>query len=289
MVGYHCGRRERDEEQPVGPKEPNRNQGEETQQSRWGFRGMTVRDWLDLLVVPLALAVIGVAFSVQQDARQQRVENQRAKAERELAEQNAQDEALQAYLDQMSQLTLDRDLLEAERGDPAYVLAQARTSTAILRLDANHNESVASFLSDSGLSERSKTSGGLLNHIVLPQAKLSDANLQEADLSWADLRGADLSGAFLVGADLSHTYLKNADLSDTYLIGADLSDSDLQYSAKLSNADLTYADLSNARGITNEEIEQQASRLKKAIMPNGQEYEDWLKDREARKEDGDNE
>jgi len=230
---------------------------------------MTVRDWLDLLVVPLALAVIGVAFSVQQDARQQRVENQRAKAERELAEQNAQDEALQAYLDQMSQLTLDRDLLEAERGDPAYVLAQARTSTAILRLDANHNESVASFLSDSGLSERSKTSGGLLNHIVLPQAKLSDANLQEADLSWADLRGADLSGAFLVGADLS--------------------DSDLQYSAKLSNADLTYADLSNARGITNEEIEQQASRLKKAIMPNGQEYEDWLKDREARKEDGDNE
>ena len=35
--------------------------------SRWtGFRGMTVRDWLDLLVVPLALVVIGFVFSLQQ-------------------------------------------------------------------------------------------------------------------------------------------------------------------------------------------------------------------------------
>jgi hypothetical protein len=51
---------------------------------------MTVRDWLELLVVPLALVVIGFLFSVQQDARQQRIEDQRAEAERELAEQRAQ-------------------------------------------------------------------------------------------------------------------------------------------------------------------------------------------------------
>jgi hypothetical protein len=38
------------------------------------------------------------------------IENERAEAERELAEQRAQDEALQAYLDQMSQLMLDRNL-----------------------------------------------------------------------------------------------------------------------------------------------------------------------------------
>jgi cytochrome c-type biogenesis protein CcmH/NrfF len=69
---------------------------------------MTVRDWLDLLVVPLALVVISFLFTTQQDQRQQRTENQRAEAERELAEQRAQDEALQAYLDQMSQLIVDR-------------------------------------------------------------------------------------------------------------------------------------------------------------------------------------
>ena len=51
---------------------------QQTKQSRWGFRGKTVWNWMELLIVPLALAVIGLAFSVQQDARQQRIENQRA-------------------------------------------------------------------------------------------------------------------------------------------------------------------------------------------------------------------
>ena len=89
--------------------------------------------------------VIGFLFTARQD--------QRAEAERELAEQRAQDEALQAYLDQMSQLILDRKLLEAEPGDPVHTLAQARTSTVILRLDAEHNESVTRFLSNGGMRE----------------------------------------------------------------------------------------------------------------------------------------
>jgi cell division protein FtsB len=69
-------------------------QREDAKQSRWGFRGMTVRNWLELLIVPQALAAVGFWFTAQQDARQQRIENQRAQAERELAEQRAQDEAL---------------------------------------------------------------------------------------------------------------------------------------------------------------------------------------------------
>jgi len=32
---------------------------------------MTVRDWLQLLVVPVALVVIGFVFTMQQDVRQQ--------------------------------------------------------------------------------------------------------------------------------------------------------------------------------------------------------------------------
>src|SRR5215204_5833137 len=91
----------------------------------------------------------------------EKLENQRAEAERALAEQRAQDEALQAYLNQMSQLMLERKLLEAEQGDPVYTLAQARTSTVILRLDAEHNASVIRFLSDSGLAW-SVSSGGFI-------------------------------------------------------------------------------------------------------------------------------
>jgi hypothetical protein len=216
---------------------------------------MTVRDWLQLLIVPLALVVIGFLFSVQQDARQQRIENQRAEAERKLAEKRAQDEALQAYLDQMSQLMLERKLLEAEQGDPVHTLAQARTSTVILRLDAEHNESVTRFLINSGLAVKSDPSPRLLSRIALSHATLRDAQLYEADLSVADLTNADLT---------------NADLSGAYL-----------YRADLSGAYLSFADLSDAQEINNEKLERQAKSLKGATMTNGQKYEDWLKEREG--------
>jgi hypothetical protein len=237
---------------------------------RWtGFRGKSVWDWMQLFIVPLMLVIITLAFSFQQDARQaerdeflarqtQRIENQRAKAERELAEQRAQDEALQAYLDQMSQLMLDRKLLEAEPGDPVHTLAQARTSTAILRLDAEHNKSVTRFLIDSGLAASSEGSPRLLREITLSRATLSGAPLPNADLGDANLRGAILSGA---------------DLSDAELSFADLSD------ANLSGANLRGAEI-----ITNEKLEQQAASLKGATMPNGQKHGEWLKSKGSGKD-----
>jgi hypothetical protein len=103
-----------------------------------------------LLIVPLVLILITLAFSMRQDARQQQIESERAEGERTIQQQNAQDEALQAYLDRMSQLMLERDLLEAGDDDPVFTLAQARTSTVIARLDGEHNSSVARFLSDAG-------------------------------------------------------------------------------------------------------------------------------------------
>jgi Pentapeptide repeats (8 copies) len=297
---------------------------QQTKKSRWGFRGMTVRDWLPIggaLLVALVIALGSWAITWQL----QKLENQRAEAERELAEQRAQDEALQAYLDQMSHLILDRQLLEVEQGDPVHTLAQARTSTAILRLDAEHNESVTHFLITSGLSVRSKDSPRLLRGSTLSHAKLSGAHLPNADLGDADLSGADLSnalllnanlivadlsgasllgadldnadliahlananlsGASLLGADLSDGNLFSADLSDGNLIGADLSRADLS-DANLVGANLENANLSGADGITNAELEQQTVSLEGADMPNGQKYEDWLKSG-LREEDGKN-
>jgi uncharacterized protein YjbI with pentapeptide repeats len=293
--------------------------------SRWtGFRGMTVREWLDLLVVPLALVVISFVFTTQQDQRQQRTENQRAEAERELAVQRAQDEALQAYLDQMSTLMLERNLLESEVGDPVYTLAQARTSTIMTTLDAEGNRKVTRFLTDVGLTGTGESSISLLKEIELEHAELrvanlTGANLREADLSRADLSLAnmvganlslavlveadlseinmlrgDLSGSTLYGADLSRAYVASGDLSYTELVKADLSGANIKRAnlsnaslqgANLTDADLTNANLTGAEGITNEELEQQAASLEGATMPNSQKYEDWHKDREKRQQD----
>jgi uncharacterized protein YjbI with pentapeptide repeats len=279
---------------------------------RWtGFRGMTVRDWLQLLIVPFALVVIGFLFTLQQDARQQaiedqraqqaqKIENKRAEAERELAEQRAQDEALQAYLDQMSGLLLERDLRASEVESEVRTLARARTLTVLARLDPRGRTAAMQFLEEAVLIQHVEGIGPIirLNDAALSKADLryTDlryANLSDANLSDAKLRGANLKNADLGFTDLSKADLSKADLSGdfgTYLGYADLSDADLTNTnlgnnTDLGGADLSGADLSGAEGITNEELEQQAASLKGATMPNGQKYEDWLKDRESGKED----
>ena len=70
MVRYDGGWNVKDEERSVWQTKPEREQKEETEQSRWGFRGMTVRNWLELLIVPLVLVGIGLLFEMQQAERQ---------------------------------------------------------------------------------------------------------------------------------------------------------------------------------------------------------------------------
>jgi len=280
---------------------------------------MTLRSWLELLVVPLALVVIGFLFSVQQDARQQRIEdqraqqaqkieNQRAEAERDLAEQRAQDEALQAYFDQMSRL-----LLEDLRSDKVQVAMRARTLTVLESLDDSRKKWVIRFLDEANLVQTLYTDAG---NPRKPVVSLEGADLSGADLSDADLSGAKLMYANLSGATLSHTVfhgtdLFNADLSDATMFSSQLSGADLSYAdlsdanlkqanlggigadlggAGLYKTDLRGADLEGANGITNEKLAERVSGskfLEGATMPNGQKYEDWLKS-QGRREDGEN-
>jgi uncharacterized protein YjbI with pentapeptide repeats len=142
-----------------------------------------------------------------------------------------------------------------------YTLAQARTSTVILRLDAEHNESVIRFLGDSGLAASDEASVSLLREITLSHATLSNAPLGDANLSSANLSGADLSFANLSGADLSDADLIGANLSDAILVNANLS------GAVMDTANLSGANLGGAKGVTKERLEQEAVSLTGATMP----------------------
>src|SRR5215207_8858571 len=255
----------RGDERSVGQKKPEREQTEETKQSRWGFRGKTVWDWLPIvgaLLFPLVIA-LGTGWITRQLAnlenqraqQAQKVENQRAEAERELAEQRAQDEALQAYLDQMSGLLLEKDLRTSEEDSEVRTLARAQALTVLERLDPSRKTAVVQFLVEAKLVQRVAGTGPIIS-----------------------LNGADLSGAYLFSSALSGADLETADLGQ-----ANLSDADLSW------ADLREADLDGARGVTNRELEQQASLLSRTTMPNGQKYEDWLKSKdqeENKKSDG---
>src|SRR5215203_2479657 len=120
---------------------------------RWtGFRGKTAWDWLQLLIVPLALALIVVVWStVQEGASQQRIEAQRAEAERVFAVQRAQDEALQAYLDVMKELLLEQDLRDSGPYSNARAVAQVQTLLILEQVDSVHKTVVLRLLTDSHL------------------------------------------------------------------------------------------------------------------------------------------
>jgi hypothetical protein len=200
-------------------------------------------DWLELLIVPAVLAGGGLWFNAQQREREQRIANERA-----------QDEALQAYLDQMSDLLIpneDRPSLYDEKPPESLrSVARARTLTVLPRLDGDRKARVVQFLYESGLI----------------------AKRRRLDLSRADLSGADLSEADLSGADLSKANLGPPFTTvniETNLRGANLREARL-YKAILFQADLSGADLSGATVLTNQL--EQAKSLEGTTMPNGHKY-----------------
>src|SRR5215218_8332097 len=241
---------------------------------------ITLWDWAKLLFVPAVLALGGYLFTRSENHRTQKIADQRAQDDRDLANDRRQDEALQAYLDQMSQLLTDKErpLRRTQQGDNLSVVARARTLTVLQKLGPDHKRSTLHFLYESGLITRELVVS--LVDADLSGAELSGAVLREAYLVGASLRGtylsrADLSGADLSGADLSEAYLGEADLSEAYLSGTNLS------RANFSGANFSGAYLNKAVGASGEQLEH-ASLLKGTTMPNGQKYEDWLNARENR-------
>jgi uncharacterized protein YjbI with pentapeptide repeats len=218
----------------------------------------TLWDWLQLLIVPIVLSLITVAFTWQQDARQQEAEERRAKVDRQIEEHRADDAALQAYLDQMNNLLLEHNLRESDANSEVRILARARTLTVFERLDPRRKAQALQFLAEASLVETLESE--IEPVISLDQVDLSGANLDDAELFNADLDDADLSHASLYGANLRYASLNHANLNHADLSQADLRQVDLGgallneahlngaelYGATLNGAELHDADLSDA-------------------------------------------
>jgi uncharacterized protein YjbI with pentapeptide repeats len=233
--------------------------------------GKSLWQLLEIIIVPLTLATIGFWFTAQQDARQQRIENLRAGAERVLTEQRAQDEVLLAYLDQMGALLLEKNLRKSEENTEVRTLARARTLMVLGRLeDPSRKTALMEFLLEAELAQKVDERGPIiaLSGANLSRADLSDANLSgDADLRGAVLNDADLSGADLNDVNLGDANLSRADLDDAYLGSANLSGANLSR-ADLSGANLSDAYLADAR-VSKEQLNR-AYTLKGATMPDGQ-------------------
>jgi uncharacterized protein YjbI with pentapeptide repeats len=173
-----------------------------------GLRGKTLWDWLQLLIIPAVIAVGGYLFNYTTTRAEQRNTQVRDQSEQAIASDNQREAALQAYIDNMSELLLHEKLRESGGDDEVRKIARVRTLTVLPRLDANRKGSVLQFLHESSIIHKDK------QIIDLRDADLSGANLSDAILSDANLSGAKLTDANLNEADLSGANLLNADLSE---------------------------------------------------------------------------
>jgi len=181
--------------------------------TRWsdytGFAEKTLWDWLGLVGISSAIALVGWIVTRKQRERDEAI-----------ALEQAQDAALAAYLDQMSNLIVDQKLLE-KRETSVCKIAQARTIAVLLGLDREHKRRPLKLVYELDLI------GNGDNIIQLKNAGLDHANLGELTLSGAYLRCADLRATDLSGGDLSDSNLNLTDLRGANLSRADLRTTDM--------------------------------------------------------------
>ncbi|GHO72621.1 hypothetical protein KSD_03920 [Ktedonobacter sp. SOSP1-85] len=209
----------------------------------------TLWDWLQLLIVPLALTGAGLWFSQVQK-----------KTEVAISKDKQREDLLQAYLDRMSELLLREDLRHSKPNSEARNVARVRTLTILRQLDTPRINHVLSFLRDAKLV----TSRQGESIVSLCKADMQGLDLQGMNAYNIDLSGANLSHTNLDGANFSGANLSNAKLDRATLVKARLNETDFSgatfvyanlskaifYRTCLSKAHLGYADLRGARFYT---------------------------------------
>ena len=194
----------------------------------------TLWDWLQLLIIPLALAAVGFALNAAQSNREQRREDERAARERALTDERTREDALRVYFDRMSELLLERDLRRSNSSSGSRALARTLTLTVLRRLDGRRKGFIVLFLAEAGLID-----------IKSPKVSFDDADLRgtilrDAGLFELQLGGADWQGADFRNARFLATVFNNADLRRADFRGAELIP--VLRRAPFQEADLRHAD-----------------------------------------------
>jgi hypothetical protein len=227
-----------------------------------GLRGKTLWDFIGLLIVPLVIALAGWWLSEISTRNQREIEDRRAQAQQQIEDDRVRQSVLQSYIQDMTELLLDKGLATSEPDEPIREIARSSTLAVVRQLDGERKGILLEFLFESNLVIRSS-----IDPIIsMSGADLSGAILVGANLRFADLRGANLRFADLADANLRGANLFRATLSDTDLRGLNRN-TDLR-ATNLSSADLRFADLTGALHWTNEQLAQ-AQSMVGVILPDG--------------------
>src|SRR5262249_16860327 len=125
-------------------------------------------DWLGLLAT-LAIPIVvgfGAAWFTAQQGKVSSAENT----------DNQRENALQTYIDKISELLLEKNLRGSNSGDEIRKVARVRTVTMLFQLDNERKKSILRFLYESGLINKNNSIIELRG-VDLIKADLGDANL----------------------------------------------------------------------------------------------------------------
>src|SRR5215203_3338436 len=114
-------------------------------------------------------------------------ESARSQRETEEVRENAQaqDAAMAAYTEKMSDLVIEQNVDERSDNPHIHRVAQALTTSILVQLDAFHRRIVLQVVYTLGLISQIELVGATLDH-----ADLTELDLRDARLRFANLRGA---------------------------------------------------------------------------------------------------
>jgi pentapeptide repeat protein len=211
----------------------------------------SVWDWLDLLIVPMFLALIAWLLNRAEQRRTQFLADRRAEVDRRIARDQLREAALQAYFDHIMQLLLTDQLHPireniktgpiGEQHQRVAHAARGRTLSVLPGLDPTRKLRVLQLLAEIRLIQKDSWV------IVLYDADFSGIKLLKNSVN---LGNVDLSRVLLQGAVFDGVYLENVDFIDAQLQNVTFRKVDLKrasfINAKLDHAIFDHADCRGA-------------------------------------------
>lgn len=199
-------------------------------------------DWLDLLIVPISLGLIGWIYKEYEKSKDSKKEYE-----------NKQNEILDSYFRVISDLIIKEKLLDSKSNDESKIIARTRTIVAIDNLSGDRKGQVLQFLYESNLIRdnvieliganfrNSEVSGIVLKNITIKGVYFSTSEFIKTYLDNSDFTSCDFTGT-----NFDESSLNNTNLSYTKLVGCKMTNMDLT-TINFEGADLTNANFTNSK------------------------------------------
>ncbi len=229
-------------------------------EAKSGPRGKTLWDWMNLLVVPVLIALTAWSFKEIEKRNTQSSERERA-----------QNETLDSFIKIMTELIINNKLISQTPSPESKIIARTRIMLALSNLDRMKKGQVLQFLFESSLINQEpkiNLNGGDIKNAVLDGIVLSSSEIKGAYFNKASIKNSNLSNANFTScnfseANFSNSLMENTDLSYSNLTSAKLRNINLD-SINFEGAVLTKADLRGS-SITQNQLDSILDKNKNGI------------------------